>query len=87
MLLLCMSYHSEVQPDPATLKLEVTRQWKAYCSTGHQPCPSNWKIDKCHDYLTSHPIPTSEKADFDFLESEFEEWKGIQVMINECQEK
>ena len=29
----------------------------------------------------------SEKADLDFLESEIEEWKGIQLMINESQEK
>ena len=31
----------------------------------------------------SNPIPTSEKADLDWLESELDEWKGIQVMINE----
>ena len=28
----------------------------------------------------------SEKADLDFLESEIEGWKGIQLMINESQE-
>ena len=72
-----------LKPDAATLKLEVVRQWKAYTPTGHQPCPSNWKIDKCIDYLMSNPIPTSEKADLDWLESELDEWKGIQVMINE----
>ena len=31
----------------------------------------------------SNPIPTSEKADLDWLEAELDEWKGIQVMINE----
>ena len=39
-------YHSEVKPDAATLKLEVTRQWKAYFFTCHQPHPSNWKFKK-----------------------------------------
>ena len=29
----------------------------------------------------------SERADLDFLGSEIEEWKGIQLMINESQEK
>ena len=81
------TYHSEVKPDAATLKLEVTRQWKAYFFTCHQPCPSNWKIDKCTDYLMSRPIPTSEAADLDFLESELKEWTGIQEMINESYEK
>ena len=61
------AYHSEVKPDTATLKLEMKRHWKAYFSTTCQPCPTNWKIDKCHKYLLSHPIPTSEKADLDFL--------------------
>ena len=77
------AYHSEVKLDSATLKLEVVRQWKAYSPTGHQPCPSNWKIDKCIDYLMSNPIPTSEEADLDWLESELDKWKGIQVTINE----
>ena len=81
------AYHSKVKPDAATLKLEVKRHWKVYISTTHQPCPTNWKIDKCHEYLLSHPIPTSKKADLDFLESENEEWKGIQLMINESQEQ
>ena len=31
----------------------------------------------------SNPIPTLEKADLDWLESELDKWKGIQVMINE----
>ena len=80
-------YHSEVKPDAATLKLEVTRQWKAYFFTCHQPHPSNWKIDKCTDYLMSHPILTLEATDLDFLESELKEWTGIQEMINESNEK
>ena len=69
--------------DSAALKLEVAQRWKAYTPTGHQPRPSNWKIDKCIDYLMSNPIPTLEEADLDWLESELDEWKGIQVMINE----
>ena len=81
------AYHSEVKPDAATLKLEVKWHWKVYFSTTCQPCPTNWKIYKCHKYLLSHPIPTFEKADLDFLESKIEEWKGIQLMINESQEK
>ena len=57
------AYHSKVKPDAATLKLEVARRWKGYTPTGHQPHPSNWKIDKCIDYLMSNPIPTLVKAD------------------------
>ena len=34
----------------------------------------------------SHPIPTSEAADLDFLESELKEWTGIQETINESYE-
>ena len=60
------AYHSEVKPDAATLKLEVKWCWKAYFSTTHQSHPTNWKIDKCHEYLLSHPIPSSKKADLDF---------------------
>ena len=81
------AYHSEVKPDAATLKLEVKWHWKAYFSTTHQPHPTNWKIDTCHKYLLSHPIPMSEKTDLDFLESEIQEWKGIQSMINKSQEQ
>ena len=81
------TYHSEVRPDAATLKLEVTRRWKAYFFICRQPRPSNWKIDKCTDYLMSRPIPTSEAADLDFLESELKEWTGIQEMVNESYEK
>ena len=81
------TYHYEVKPETATLKLEVKCHWKAYFSTTHQPCPTNWKIDKCHEYLLSHPIPMSKKADLDCLESEIQEWKGIQSMINESQEQ
>ena len=77
------AYHSEVKPDSVTLKLEVVQQWKAYTPTGHQPRPSNWKIDKFIDYLMSNPIPTLEEADLDWLESELDKWKGIQVTINE----
>ena len=29
------AYHSEVKPDAATLKLEVTRHWMAYIGKGH----------------------------------------------------
>ena len=35
----------------------------------------------------SHPIPTSEATDLDFLEAELKEWTGIQEMINESNEK
>ena len=50
---------------------------------GRRPCPTNWKIDKCNDYLLSHPIPTLEKADLEFLLSKLDKWKGIQETINE----
>ena len=76
------AYHSEIKPHAATLKLKVTRHWMAYIRKGHQPCPTNWKIDKCNDFLLIHPIPTSEKADLD-LQSELDKWKGIQEMIHE----
>ena len=79
------AYHSKVKPDAATLKLEVTRCWNAYIC--HQPRPSNWKIDKCIKYLMSHPIPTLEKKDLDFLASELDEWKGIQQLINDSHER
>ena len=81
------AYHSEVKPDAATLKLEVTQQYQAYICKGCQPCPSNWKIDKCLEYLMSNPIPTSEKRDLDFLQSELEEWKGIQRMVNDSHKR
>ena len=76
------AYHSEVKSDAATLKLEVTWQYQAYIRKGCQPHPSNWKMDKCIEYLMSNPIPTSEKRDLDFLQSELEEWKGIQCLVN-----
>ena len=81
------AYHSEVKPDAATLKLEVTRCWNAYICKGHQPCPSNWKIDKCIKYLMSHPIPTLEKRDLDYLTSELDKLKGIQQLINDSHER
>ena len=74
-------YHSEVKPDASTLKLEVTRCWKAYKTSGRQPRPSNWKIDKCIEYLMENPILTTEKHDLDWLESQLKEWKGIQEIF------
>ena len=41
-------YHTEIKPDAATLKLEITRRWKAYHFSGRQPHPANWKIKKCN---------------------------------------
>ena len=79
-------YHSEVRPNASTLKLEVTRCWKAYMKSGRQPRPSNWKIDKCIEYLMENPIPMSEVFDLDWIESELKEWKGIQEMVNESQQ-
>ena len=79
------AYHSEIKPDAATLKLKVTRSWTAYIGKGCQPCPTNWKINKCNDYLLSNPIPTLEEADLEFLQSDLDKWKGIQEMINESQ--
>ena len=81
------AYRSEVKPDTATLKLEVTQQYQAYIHKGHQPLPSNWKMDKCIEYLMSNPIPTSEKRDLDFLQSELEEWKGIQCLVNDSHKR
>ena len=79
-------YHSEVKLDASTLKLEVTRRWKAYMKSGRQPRPSNWKIDKCIKYLMENPIPTAEIHDLDWIESELKELKGIQEMGNESQQ-
>ena len=81
------AYRSEVKPDVATLKLEVTQRYQAYICKGRQPHPTNWKIDKCLEYLMSNPIPTSEKRDLDFLQSELEEWKGIQRMVNDSHKR
>ena len=53
---------------------------------GRQPRPSNWKIDKCIEYLLETPIPTLEVYDLDWIESELKEWKGIQEMVNESQQ-
>ena len=80
-------YHSEVKPDASTLKLEVTQCWKAYMKSGRQPRPSNWKIDKCIEYLFENPIPTTEVHDSDWIESKLKEWKGIQEMVNESQQR
>ena len=81
------AYHSEVKPDTAGLKLEVTWRYQAYIRKGRQPQPTNWKIDKCLEYLMSNPIPTSEKRDLDFLQYELEEWKGIQRMVNDSHKR
>ena len=80
-------YHTEIKPDAATLKLEITRRWKAYHFSGRQPRPANWKIEKCNQFLMANPIPSSEKFDLDWLASELDEWKGIQELINESQER
>ena len=40
------TYHSEIKPDSATLKLEVTRWWKAYKTSCRQPHPANWKMER-----------------------------------------
>ena len=70
------AYHSEIKPDAATLKLEVTRFWMAYIGKGRRPRPTNWKIDKCYDYLLGHPIPTSEKADLEVLQLDWINGRG-----------
>ena len=57
------TYHSEIKPDSATLKLEVTQQWKAYKTSGKQPRPANWKMEKSLEYLMSNPIPSTEVLD------------------------
>ena len=80
-------YHTEIKPDAATLKLEITRRWKAYHFSGRQPRPANWKIQKCNQFLMANPIPSSEEVDLDWLVSELDEWKGIQQMINESQQR
>ena len=80
-------YHSEVKLDVSTLKLEVTQCWKAYTKSGRQPRPSNWKIDKCIEYLLENPIPTMEIHDLDWIEGKLKEWKGIQEMVNESQQR
>ena len=78
--------HSEIKPDSATLKLEVTQWWKAYKMSGRQPCPANWKMEKSLEYLMNNPIPLTEVVDQTWLKEELEEWKGIQEMINESQQ-
>ena len=75
-----------MKPDASTLKLEVTRHWKAYTKSGRQPRPSNWKIDKRIEYSMENPIPTTEIHDLDWIESKIKEWKGIQEMVNESQQ-
>ena len=80
------TYHSEIKPDSTTLKLEVTRQWKAYKTSCRQPHPANWKMEKTVDYLMNNPIPPLEVLDRSWLKAELEEWKGIQEMINESQQ-
>ena len=62
-------YHTKIKPDAATLKLEITRRWKAYHFSGRQPCPANWKIQKCNQFLMANPIPSSEEVDLDWLAS------------------
>ena len=81
------TYHSEIKPDSATLKLEVTRWWKAYKMSCRQPCPANWKMEKAVEYLMNNPIPLSEVVDQTWLKAELQEWKGIQEMINESNRK
>ena len=75
--LFCQSktYYSEIKPDSSTLKLEVTRQWKAYKTSGRQPQPANWKIEKSLEYLMNNPIPSTENVDRQWLKEEIEEWK------------
>ena len=80
------TYHSEIKPDSSTLKLEVTRRWKAYKTSGRQPRPANWKIEKSLEYLMNNPIPSTEHVDRQWLKEEIQEWKGIQEMINESQQ-
>ena len=53
--------------------------------SGRQPRPSNWKIDKCIQYLLENPIPTSEVFDLDWIESKLKEWKRIQEMVNKIE--
>ena len=80
-------YHTEIKPDAATLKLEITRRWKAYHFSGRQPRPANWKIQKCNQFLMANPIPSSEEVDLDWLASELDEWNGIQQMTNQSQQR
>ena len=35
----------------------------------------------------ANPIPSSEEFDLDWLASELDEWKGIQVMINKSKQR
>ena len=44
-------------------------------------------MDKCIEYLMSNPIRTSEKRDLDSVQSELEEWKGIQHMVNDSHKR
>ena len=81
------TYHSEIKPDSATLKLEVTRRWKAYKTSCRQPRPANWKMEKAVEYLMNNPIPPSEVLDRSWLKTELEEWEGIQEMINNSQQR
>ena len=80
------TYHSEIKPDSTTLKLEVTRRWKAYKTSCRQPHPANWKMEKAVEYLMNNPIPLSDVLDRSWLKAELEEWKGIQEMINKSQQ-
>ena len=64
----------------------MTQQWKAYKTSGRQPRPANWKMEKSLEYLMNNPIPSMEVVDRTWLKEELEEWKGIQEMINESQQ-
>ena len=64
----------------------MTRQWKAYKTSGSQLCPANWKMEKAVEYLMNNPIPPLEVVDQTWLKAELEEWKEIQGMINESQQ-
>ena len=67
------TYHSEIKPDSTTLKLEVTRQWKAYKTSCRQLHPANWKMEKAVEYLMNNPIPPSEVLDRSWLKAELKE--------------
>ena len=74
-------YHTEIKPDAATLKLEISHRWKAYHFSGRQPRPANWKIQKCNQFLMANPIPLSEEVDLDWLASELDELIPYELLL------
>ena len=65
------------------------RHWKAYHSSGRQPHPAKWRIEKCIDFLMANPIPIVRGIlILIWLVMEMHEWRKVyKEMIHESQQK